>query len=142
MHFKVHIFWEGHTIMWNLYHRFDRYYIGQIYGGDFTKFVAFSEYLIVNYCVLQQKFTHKEILILLYKQRFISNTIKKTSWSVTYRFEWVSVIYWQLIWQCSAVNKILQKTMTAKRLREKFASSNNVAFLQKKTALITWLLSI
>ena len=24
--------------MWNLHCRFDRYYIGQIYGGDFTKF--------------------------------------------------------------------------------------------------------
>ena len=33
---KVHIFWEGHTILQNLYRRFDRYYIGQIYGGDFA----------------------------------------------------------------------------------------------------------
>ena len=31
--YKVHIFWEGHKILRNL--RFDSYYIGQIYGGDF-----------------------------------------------------------------------------------------------------------
>ena len=36
--FKVHIFWEGHKILWNLHRRFDRYYIGQIYSGDFAKF--------------------------------------------------------------------------------------------------------
>ena len=35
---KVHIFWEGHTILGNLHQRFDRYYIRQIYAGDFTKF--------------------------------------------------------------------------------------------------------
>ena len=37
---KVHIFWEGHKILRNLHCRFefDRYYIGQIYGGDFAKF--------------------------------------------------------------------------------------------------------
>ena len=40
---KVHIFWEGHKILKNLHRRFDRYYIGQIYGGDFAKIVAFSE---------------------------------------------------------------------------------------------------
>ena len=34
---KVHIFWEGHKILRNLHRRFDRYYIGQIYGGDFAK---------------------------------------------------------------------------------------------------------
>ena len=34
---KVDIFWEGHKILWNLHPRFDRYYIGQIYGGDFAK---------------------------------------------------------------------------------------------------------
>ena len=42
---KVYIFWEGHKILWNLHHRFDRYYIGQIYGGDFAKFWTFSEYI-------------------------------------------------------------------------------------------------
>ena len=31
---KVHIFWEGHKILRNLYRRFD--YIGKIYGGDFA----------------------------------------------------------------------------------------------------------
>ena len=34
---KVHIFWEGHKILRNLHRRFDRYYIGQIYGVDFAK---------------------------------------------------------------------------------------------------------
>ena len=34
---KVHIFWEGHKILRNLHCRFDRYYIGKIYGGDFRK---------------------------------------------------------------------------------------------------------
>ena len=42
---KVHIFWEGHKILRNLYRRFDRYCIGQIYGGYF---VAFSEYMILT----------------------------------------------------------------------------------------------
>ena len=34
---KVHTFWEGHIILQNLRLRLDRYYIGQIYGGDFAK---------------------------------------------------------------------------------------------------------
>ena len=34
---KVHIFWAGHKILWNLHRRFDHYYIAQIYGGNFTK---------------------------------------------------------------------------------------------------------
>ena len=34
---KVGIFWEGHKILLNLHCRFDRYYIRQIYGGDFAK---------------------------------------------------------------------------------------------------------
>ena len=34
---KVHIFREGHKILRNLHRRFDRYYIGQIYSGDFAK---------------------------------------------------------------------------------------------------------
>ena len=32
---KVHMFWEDHKILQNLYCRFDWHYIGQIYGGDF-----------------------------------------------------------------------------------------------------------
>ena len=32
---KVHIFWEDHKILRNLHRRFDRSYIGQIYGGNF-----------------------------------------------------------------------------------------------------------
>ena len=39
---KVYTFWEGHKILQNFHSRFDYYYIGQIYGGDFA-FVAFSE---------------------------------------------------------------------------------------------------
>ena len=35
---KVHIFWEGHKILWNLHQLFDWPYIGQIIGGDFAKF--------------------------------------------------------------------------------------------------------
>ena len=35
---KVHIFWEGHKMLRNLYRRFDLHYIGQIYGGDFSTF--------------------------------------------------------------------------------------------------------
>ena len=35
---KVHIFWEGHTILQNLNQFFDWQYIGQIIGGDFAKF--------------------------------------------------------------------------------------------------------
>ena len=34
---KVYVFWEGHKILQNLHSRFDRYYIPQIYGGDFAK---------------------------------------------------------------------------------------------------------
>ena len=34
---KVHIFWEGQKNLQNLHRRFGRYYIGQIYGGDFAK---------------------------------------------------------------------------------------------------------
>ena len=35
---KVHIFWEGKKFLQNLHLIFDRYFIGQIYGGDFAKF--------------------------------------------------------------------------------------------------------
>ena len=36
--FKVGTFLEDHKILRNLHRRFDRYSIGQIYGGDFGKF--------------------------------------------------------------------------------------------------------
>ena len=39
------VFWEGHKILQNLHQLFDWKYIWQINGGDFAKFVAFSEYL-------------------------------------------------------------------------------------------------
>ena len=35
---KVHIFWEGHKILWNLHRRFVLCCNGQIYGGYFAKF--------------------------------------------------------------------------------------------------------
>ena len=38
---KVHIYWEGHKSLQKLHRRFDRYYIGQIYDGDFAKFCGF-----------------------------------------------------------------------------------------------------
>ena len=34
---KVRTFWEGHKILRYLHCRFDLYYTGQIYGGDFAK---------------------------------------------------------------------------------------------------------
>ena len=34
---KVYIFLEGHKILRNIHRRFDRYYKGQIYVGDFAK---------------------------------------------------------------------------------------------------------
>ena len=34
---KVCIFWEGHNVLQNCHRRFDYYYIGQIYSGDFAK---------------------------------------------------------------------------------------------------------
>ena len=39
---KVHTFWEDHR---KLHRRSDRYYIGQISGEDFKKFVVFSKYM-------------------------------------------------------------------------------------------------
>ena len=37
---KVHIFWEGHKILWNLHQLFEWQYIEQIIGGDFAKFCS------------------------------------------------------------------------------------------------------
>ena len=36
LHFKVHIFWEGHKILRNLHRRFVLCSANQIYGGDFA----------------------------------------------------------------------------------------------------------
>ena len=49
---KVHIFLEGHKILRNLHRRlrFDRYYLGQIYGADFAKLCGLLEY--INFTVL------------------------------------------------------------------------------------------
>ena len=35
---KVHIFWEGHKILWNLHQLFALWTASQIIGGDFAKF--------------------------------------------------------------------------------------------------------
>ena len=53
---KVHLFWEGHKILRNLHRRFDCYYIGQIYGGDFAKFcglLRIYELYVQTYTVLK-----------------------------------------------------------------------------------------
>ena len=42
---KVHMFWEGHNILRNLHQLFALCTASQIIGGDFAKFVAFSEYM-------------------------------------------------------------------------------------------------
>ena len=49
---KVHIFWEGHKFLRNLHRRFVLCSNGQIYGGDFPKNVAFSEYMNLSLLVL------------------------------------------------------------------------------------------
>ena len=45
---KIHIFWEGHKILWNLHRRFDCVYIGQI-----CLLRMYELYLI---CILLQRF--------------------------------------------------------------------------------------
>ena len=47
---RVHIFWEGHKILRNLHQLFDLQYIGQIIGGDITKFYGLLEYM--NFTVI------------------------------------------------------------------------------------------
>ena len=49
--YKVHIFWEGHKILRNIHHRFVLFSVSQICGGDFAKFVVFSEYINFHYRV-------------------------------------------------------------------------------------------
>ena len=50
--FKVHIFWEGHKFLRNIHRIFDCYYIGQIYGGDFSNICS----LLRIYELYQTKF--------------------------------------------------------------------------------------
>ena len=58
---QVHIFWEGHKILRNLYQLFDWQYIGQIIGGDFPKFCGLLKiYELYN----QNKIIHTEKKIL------------------------------------------------------------------------------
>ena len=45
---KVHIFWESHNFLRNLHPRFVLCSNGQICGGDFANFVAFSKYMNFN----------------------------------------------------------------------------------------------
>ena len=50
------MFWEGHKILRNLHRRFDCYYIGQIYGGDFAKFCGLLRiYELYNRRILTKK---------------------------------------------------------------------------------------
>ena len=49
--YKVNIFWEGHKILQNLHRRFDHYYIGQIYGGDFAKLFGLLRIFELYYVV-------------------------------------------------------------------------------------------
>ena len=46
---KVHVFWERHKILQNLHSRFVPCSASKIYGGNFAKFVVFSEYMIFNW---------------------------------------------------------------------------------------------
>ena len=49
-HDRVHIFWEGHKILRNLTQLFDWKYIGQVIGGDFSKFCGLLRiYELYNY---------------------------------------------------------------------------------------------
>jgi hypothetical protein len=48
---KVHIFREGHKILRTLHRRFDRYYIEQIYSGDFAKFCGLLRIYELYLCV-------------------------------------------------------------------------------------------
>ena len=60
---KVHIFWEGRKCLWNLHRRFDRYNIGQIYGGDFAKFcglLRIYELYMTRHIVLKRKWMKKK----------------------------------------------------------------------------------
>jgi len=41
---KVHIFWEGHKIIWNLHLTFDCVFFGQKLGEDFARFLWPSIY--------------------------------------------------------------------------------------------------
>ena len=59
---KLHIFWEGHKILRNLHCRFDCYYIGQIYGGDFEKFCGF-----LRIYELYLKIGHKHYVFIVIK---------------------------------------------------------------------------
>ena len=63
---KVHIFWEGSKFLRNFHQLFAWQYIGQIIGGDFAKFCAFSEY--INFTVKRQ------LLLLFMNDLWISNS--------------------------------------------------------------------
>ena len=58
---NIHRFWEGHKILQNLYCRLDRYYIRQIYGGDFAKICGllriYELYLMLRYLLYKENET-------------------------------------------------------------------------------------
>ena len=61
---KVHIFWEGDKILWNLHGRFVLFSASQIYGGDFAKFCG----LLRIYELYQQNIEKTYFARLKYKK--------------------------------------------------------------------------
>ena len=72
--FKVHIFWEGHNILRNLYQLFDWQYIGQIIGRDFAKF-----------CGLIRMYELLKIIFFIFK---IHNECGYFWWDVLFSFHY------------------------------------------------------
>ena len=70
---KVHIFWEGHTILRNLHCRFDCHYIGQIYGGDIAKFFG-----LLRIYELYEKSLWEFWISLNYRWFFLGTKFKST----------------------------------------------------------------
>ena len=122
------IFWEGHKILQNLYHRFDRYYIGQIYDGDFAKncgllriyelsqkwnsCISSQSYCITQvhtyYIICNLIFNSKWNLMLLYSPYSLHHSIFKwNEWNVSPRLFLISSLlvllmyYLFFIWKSS-----------------------------------------
>ena len=69
---KVHIFWEGHKILWNLHRRFDWQCIGQMYSGNFAKF---CDLLRINELYKNQPFDRADCTIFWVKQNQKTSTL-------------------------------------------------------------------
>ena len=87
---KVHIFWEGHKIWRNLHRRFDCYYIGQIFGGDFAKICG----LLRMYELYQNKFRSEPNSRKTHQN--VDNKIRQASHSirVAKKFCMQDQVYW------------------------------------------------